>query len=245
MNAARRIFLNSLAFKARNLYISFGIPRVLTIRNASLLRRATQYTKASRSREYATAGQVGGVDRFDTLRQQEFGGAMKNKQPAFKAARGNNHARKITAKNRLRGNILKPSDIRVRGEKNAAHRIAVFLNRIQREKYKDPFIISSRSMGPHSGALGKLHPGLLKLGKKARPIEKYRKRLNKRGKKVKRKVKRLKANYKLITLRSFEKNQKRIRRTRWMKPSNDKLLRETDAKMEWNKAMRYALKRRK
>lgn len=232
------MFINNLAFKARELYLTYGIPRVMTVRNRNILRKATRVTKATRKHEVATAGQIGGLTRFDGLRQQEFGGTMDNKQPAFKTARGGSHSSKIKAKNKFRGDLLKPSDIRVRGEKNEAHRIAVFLSRIQREKYKEPFLL----MG---GSLGKMNPGMLKLGKKAKPFERHRKRLNKRGKKIRRKIKRERLNYGLITLRSFDKKQKRIRRRKWMKPSNDKLLRTIDGKMEWRKAMRYAMKRKK
>ena len=240
IHTARRMFLNNMAFGARDLYIDYGVHRVMTVRNRNILRVSMKVTKAKRGREYATAGQIARGARYDALRQQEFGGTMKLRHSATKAARKDSKRNKLPGRHRFKGSFLTMDDIRVRGEKSRAHRAHVFLEMIQREKYKDPFVLN--------GMPG-FDDGLMKLGKRlsARKIRKkfgYQKRSKKTGRMKAHVRKRFIMSSKIRTLRPFDKGQKRVRKRRWMKPSNDKLLRQMDPKMEWNKVMRLALKRR-
>ncbi len=252
MAAARRMFINNMAFKARDLYINYGIPRVMTVRNRNILRTTMRVTKATRKHEVATAGQIPkGMARYDALRQQEGLGSrtMNNRQPATKDARIGRKG-KIKRKARFRGTFLDPDDIKVRGEKNRAHRVHVFLEMIHRENYKDPFIISGyKKHGLQSGLYtsGKKIKGARKRmsSKKGISLRAQRRNSRRAGASGLMRKQATSTTRQLVTLRTFNKHKTRIKRTRWMKPSNEKLLRQMDPKMEWRKAMRYALKRKR
>ena len=244
---ARRNLINNMAFSVRNLAIKWGIPRVMTVRNPGIIRSTLKVTKATRAKEVATLGMEGKGGTWKALRAQEFGGRM-GQQPATKAARGGSPKKKIAGKFRLRGDFITPDDIDVAHEKNEAHRIHVFLERLQRPGgidgstyYNKPFVLN-----PGKGYA----PGLFKLGKKLSQStlkDKYRRRTGITGRKrVKRSdIKSQLNSRQLVTLRRFNKKSTHVRRTKWMRPSIDQYFRTHSLKAEWTKAVRQARKYQK
>lgn len=246
---ARRALMNNMAFAVREIVLTWGVPRVMTVRNPNILRITLRVQKARRGGdERATLYQTGKNDTWDALRVQEFGGMM-GQQVATLEARGGAKSGKIKSKARMKpGNIISPEDISVAHEQGEAHRVHVFLQMLQRgdrqvggdNAHNQPFIL---------GSAAGFRPGLFRLGRKMNQKSqrgRHRKwfAMGKEERVSKKSIGWLKGTRQIKRLRSFGKEQTPVRRLKWLRPSIDRYLRTTDPKMEWRKAMRHAMARK-
>ena len=226
LHVAFRMMMNNMAFAVRKEVLEY-IPRVMIVRNKRFLSSTIRVDKARSGTDVAILYQQSRA-RYGGLREQEFGGVM-GRQSATMAARGKNKSKQMQKKSRLMpGKILSPDDITITGQKSDAHKAYVFLLMLQRK---------TAMIGHHKGAF--IFPktkgfkgGLMKLGKLAKRKQDIRRRKDTRSRKV-------------VTLQTFDKGKKRVKRSKWMKPSIDKYLRRADATLEWRKVMRLLISRNK
>jgi len=261
MAGARRALMNNMAFGVREMAITWGIPRVMTVRNPNIIKTTLKVNKARRDNDTATLGMSGKGAHWTALRAEEFGERM-GQQPATKLARGGDLKKKIPNKYRLKGNFITPDDIDVAHEKNEAHRIHVFLERLQRpggiegsggfrksggrsrasiwhgSAYQKPFILGN-TQGYKAGlkVLGKIMS-------KHHLSQSIRKRYGLKRKELlnREAIKPYSNTRKVMTVRNFTKKQTYVRKLRWLKPSIDRYLATHNLRVEWQKAVNHARK---